>query len=260
MNISYHRWFSENLNQDMEIKVYGSKGVALLAFPTLGGRFYDFENFGMIAAVEDQIEAGNLTCFTVDSFDHQSWLNTSLEPAERARLHEQYATYIFEEVVPFIHRQSTDQVKILLTGCDMGGYHAANFFFRRPDLFAGFICLSGFFDLQRFTDNFVDETIYYNSPLHYLPRLTDIWYLDLYRQSHLVVCTGQGMWERQMVANAHALKRVLQEKDISCRVDFWGFEADHDWSWWRKQLPYYLKPILAAIASSENTGEMNNPT
>jgi esterase/lipase superfamily enzyme len=54
------------------------------------------------------------------------------------------------------------------------------------------------------------------------------------------------MWERQMVANAHALQRVLQEKDIPCKVDFWGYDADHNWSWWRKQFPYFLEFILSS--------------
>jgi esterase/lipase superfamily enzyme len=246
MNISYHRWFSKNLNQDMEIKSYGTKGLSMLAFPTLGGRFFDFENFGMVASIESWINSESVVLYTIDSYDCQSWLDTSLQPAERASQHDKYVAYLTEEVVPFVQRQQESEEKMMLVGCDMGGYHASNFFFKRPDLFNGFISLSGFFDLQRFTEDFVDETIYYNSPLHYLPRLTDLWYLDLYRQSQIIICTGQGMWERQMVANAHALQRVLQEKDIPCKVDFWGYDADHNWSWWRKQFPYFLEFILSS--------------
>jgi len=252
MNISYHRWFSENINQDMELKSYGTEGVCLLAFPTLGGHFYDFENFEMVASITPWINNGKVNLYALDSIDNQSWLCKDLLPAERAKVHEQYFTYVTEEVIPFIHHQTHTENRIFLVGCDMGGYHASNFFFRRPDLFSGFLSMSGFFDLQRFTDDFVDETIYYNSPLHYLPRLTDLWYLDQFRQSQIIICSGQGIWERQMVANAYALQRILQEKDIPHKLELWGFDADHDWVWWRKQFPYYLETILHSEEASSS--------
>ena len=57
MNVEYHKWFSQNLNQDMELKVYGHAGKPMLVFPAQSGRFYDFENFGMVGAVHDEARA-----------------------------------------------------------------------------------------------------------------------------------------------------------------------------------------------------------
>ena len=51
MNIEYHRWWSPHLQQDMELKVYGYYGKPVVVFPAQGGRFFDYENFGMIGAV-----------------------------------------------------------------------------------------------------------------------------------------------------------------------------------------------------------------
>jgi esterase/lipase superfamily enzyme len=29
-------------------------------------------------------------------------------------------------------------------------------------------------------------------------------------------------------------------------MDYWGFDVDHDWCWWRVQLPYFMEKVLAA--------------
>ena len=39
LNIEYHKWYSERLNQDMEMKVYGHAGKPVLVFPSQAGRF-----------------------------------------------------------------------------------------------------------------------------------------------------------------------------------------------------------------------------
>jgi len=51
---------------------------------------------------------------------------------------------------------------------------------------------------------------------------------------------GQGAWEDEMRADAHALRSILDQKDISARIDFWGYDVNHDWPWWRKMMPYFL--------------------
>ncbi len=144
MNIEYHQWWSPNLGQNMEMKVYGHYGKPVLVFPAQGGRFFEYEDFKMIDAIAGFIDAGKVKVFTVDSIDNQSWANWNAHPADRARRHEDYDRYIVHEVAPFIHEHcaQTSQ-KYLATGCSMGAYHAANFFFRHPDVFDAMIALSG---------------------------------------------------------------------------------------------------------------------
>jgi esterase/lipase superfamily enzyme len=198
----------------------------------------------MIEACRWFIENGKLKVFTVDSIDNQSWANWAAHPAERARRHEDYDRYITQEVIPFARRHcGSDDHKLLTAGCSMGGYHAGNFFFRHPDVFDGMICLSGLFQLHMFVGDYSDETIYFNSPLYFLPDLADPWYLDRYRQSHIIVCVGQGAWEEPMLADARALQRILEAKNVPAWIDFWGHDVNHDWPWWRKQLPYFLGHI-----------------
>ena len=72
MNREYHKWHSPALGRDMEILVFGHGGTPVLVFPTSMGRFYDYENRGMIAAVGDKYENGQLQAFCVDSVDAES--------------------------------------------------------------------------------------------------------------------------------------------------------------------------------------------
>jgi esterase/lipase superfamily enzyme len=243
MNIEYHKWWSKRLNQDMELKVYGHNGKPVVVFPTQGGRFYQYEDFGMVGACSSFIAEGKIKLYALDSIDNQSWANWNAHPAERAQKHNVYDCYFMEEVVPFIREHSPNAGKFLATGCSMGGYHAANFFFRHPDVFDTVICMSGIFRLNLFIGDYMDENVYFNSPLIYLPNLEDPKYLDQYRASKIIICSGQGAWEDEMLADARMLKQILDAKQVPCWIDLWGSDVNHDWPWWRKQLPYFLERL-----------------
>ncbi len=244
MKIEYHKWFSPSLGHDMELKVYGWYGKPMLVFPAQGGRFYEYEDFKMIDAISDYIEAGKIKVYTVDSIDNQSWANYGIHPADRARRHEDYDRYITQEVAPFIidNCASTSQ-RFIVTGVSMGAYHAGNFFFRHPDIFDTLIAISGLFQLRIFIGDYSDDNVYFNSPLYYLPNLDDPWYLDQYRKSRIIVGVGQGSWEDDMLADARELQRILSEKNIPHWVDYWGHDVNHDWPWWRQMMPYFLQKL-----------------
>jgi esterase/lipase superfamily enzyme len=180
----------------------------------------------------------------VDSLDSQSWANWGAHPADRARRHEDYDRYIIEEVVPFMRQHSgdTDQ-KFMTTGVSMGAYHAVNFFFRHPDLFDTVIALSGLYRLNHFIGDYMDENVYLNTPLAYLPNLNDPRYIDQYRQSHIIIAVGQGAWEDEMLADTRGLKHILEQKNIPHWIDFWGQDVNHDWPWWHKMLPFFLDKL-----------------
>jgi esterase/lipase superfamily enzyme len=240
MNIEYHKYWSPQLNQDMEFKVYGHAGKPVVVFPAQGGRFFEFEDFQMVDAVRDFIEGGLFQFYTVDSIDGQSWANFDAHPADRARRHEDYDRYITQEVAPFIRARRGADTLLLATGVSMGGYHSANFFFRHPDIFDALISISGLFQLGMFIGDYSDENVYFNSPLQYLANMADAWYLDRYRRSEIIICAGQGAWEDAMLADIYALRGILEDKQIPAWIDLWGQDVNHDWPWWRKMLPYYL--------------------
>jgi len=245
MDTEYLSWWSPSLSQEMEIKVYGYFGKPVLVFPAQAGRFYEFEDFGMVDACSAFIDSGKIKVFSVDSVDAQSWANSNTHPADRAIRHQEYDSYVVKEVIPFIRNHCKDpSIQVLTTGVSMGGYHAANFFFRHPDLFDMVIALSGLYRLNHFIGDYMDDSVYFNTPLAFLPDLNDPWYLDRYRSSKIVICTGQGAWEEEMLHDSLNLKSILENKDIPAWVDIWGKDVNHDWPWWRKMLPYFMDQIL----------------
>ena len=237
-----HRWWSPSLNQDMELRVYGQAGKPALVFPSQEGRFFEFEDFGMVEACRPWLDAGRLRLITVDGIDGQSWLNERAHPRDRALRHGDYDRYIMNEVMPFIKEMAPEH-EVMTTGCSMGGYHSANFFFRYPERFDTLLAISGVFRLVLFIQDYMDEEVYFHVPLAYLPNLKDPKALDAMRKSRIVVVVGQGEWEDDMVADTRALQSILQAKNIPARIDYWGHDVNHDWVWWRKMMPYFLTEL-----------------
>ncbi|MBC7544772.1 MAG: esterase family protein [Candidatus Sericytochromatia bacterium] len=239
MHTEHHKWYSPALGKEMDVKIYGHGGKPILGFPCQEGRYWDFEDRGMIKALYHQIESGRYSFYAVDSVDSQSWMNKRIHPAHRIMRHMDYDRYVTEEVVPFM-RQRSHHHKFVTTGASMGGYQSANAFFRHPDAFDGLIGMSGCYSMESFLDNHMDENVYFNVPLAYLKDLNDPWYLEQYRQSQIILSVGQGKWEDPMREHTYRMGQILHAKGVPAQIDFWGHDVDHDWPWWLKQLPTFL--------------------
>jgi esterase/lipase superfamily enzyme len=249
---TYHRWHSPNLGQEMELLVFGHAGQPFIVFPTSSGRFFDFENNGMVQAAERFIDSGTIQLCCVDGIDQQSWDNREKAPPEKARRHNDYDRYIVREVVPSIHRERGLDGRIMCAGVSMGASHSVLFFLKHPDVFKGTIALSGVYDFRFFLGNYQggDLDVYYNNPLDFLPNLNDSAILELYRKSTIVICVGQGAWEGPMLADTLRMREILLAKGIPCTIDLWGNDVNHDWPWWRKQFPYFLNSLYGPRAIS----------
>ena len=104
----YRKWESPALGRDMELLVFGEHGSPVVVFPTSMGRFYQWEDFGMVAHLARRIEDGLLQLWCVDTVDGQSFYNKHIEPQERARRHVSYDRYLMDEVLPAIRRENND--------------------------------------------------------------------------------------------------------------------------------------------------------
>ncbi len=78
MNREYYKHYSHELGRDMESLVFGHAGQPILVFPTSMGRFFEYEDAGMIRALAGKIDAGQLQVFCPDSVDGESWYNKSV--------------------------------------------------------------------------------------------------------------------------------------------------------------------------------------
>ena len=243
MDFEQHGWFSPALGHDMNLRVYGHAGKPMVVFPAQGGGLEEYEGFGMIEQVRPWLEAGRLQIYLADGLDQQTWINYGAHPSERARRYNDYDRYIVEEMVPFIWQRAGKQ-RLITTGVSMGAYHCATFFFRHPDIFDTVISLSGVYRLNLFIGDYMDENVYYQTPLAFLRNLEDPHLLDLYRSSNIIICVGQGAWEEPMLTETLELRGILESKGIPAWIDVWGHDVAHDWPWWRKMMPHFLNHLM----------------
>lgn len=249
MEIRYFRHYSSHLGRDMEFKVYGHAGKPVMFIPCQGGRFFDFENFHMVDAWAKWIEEGRCTVFSIDCIDGESWADKGGDNRRRIEAHERWYNYVVEELVPYIRhlsgeRNGFDQ-GIMPFGCSMGAMHAANLFFRRPDLFDSVFAISGLYDSRDSFGDYMDDLVYQNSPVDYLSNMPwDHPYMDMYNQRKILIVVGQGAWEDVLLESTRWLEHVLRHKGIAARVEYWGHDVDHDWPWWFKMVEYYVPQLL----------------
>ena len=235
--------FSRNLDREMHLMIYGQGGLPMLCFPTQNSMCRNYEDFGMIDNLADYIDGGKIQLFVVDTVDAESWSPKDGNKTWRAARQEQYFHYIIDEVMPIIHARNP--LPPAVTGFSMGADHALICFLRRPDLFRGVIALSGVYDADYFFDGWMDPTLYESSPERFLPSMpVDHPYIALYNARTMILCCGQGAWEEDGVRTLKHLERVFKEKGIRAWCDFWGFDVNHDWPWWFKQMRYYLPYML----------------
>lgn len=241
MNMEYVRHYSTHLGRDMELKRYGHGGKPVIFIPCQGGRFYDFENFGMIHPWAKWIEEGRCTVYAIDTVDQEAWAALGGDCRKRMERHEAWICYVVEEVVPLIWDRSGGRRDIVTFGASMGAMHAVNLYYRRPDVFSGGVfAISGLYDNRIFFQDYCDDLVYQNCPCLYLPHLPwDHPYYDLYRsQTSLVVC-GQGAWEEPLLDSTRRLDTVCCEKGIPTRFEYWGYDVNHDWPWWFRMVEAY---------------------
>jgi esterase/lipase superfamily enzyme len=245
MKRDYLTQYSQCLQRELHLLVYGTTGLPVLAFPCQDGMCDNWESFQMPETLADYIDGGQIQLFCVDTVDRESWSAKGDDPAHRAWVQEQYYHYIVDEALPLIRDINGTGRLPLVTGCSLGGTHAAIVFFRRPELFAGVVGLSGCYDAPHFWGDWCNSTLYDNSPVHFLPNMSpDHPYIDLYNQKKIIICVGQGRWETEGRRTADLLRETFLQKGIHGWVDFWGYDVDHDWPWWKKQIRYYLPYFL----------------
>ncbi len=244
MNIQELKWYSDRLYRDMPLKIYGHAGKPCLVIPSQNGKYNDFEGFGMVEACRPWIDEGKIQLFCVDTIDEETVSCTWKNPQDRIEQHERWMQYLIQEVCPLINQYSNNAIGMTI-GCSMGAYHAGNLFFRFPDRFDATICLSGVYDASSILGGYMDGLVYLNSPCHCLQNMpADHPYMKLYERSHMFFCVGQGAWEEELLAGTRRLDSILKAKGIPAWVDYWGYDVNHDWYWWKKQIAYFLGKIL----------------
>ena len=192
---TYSIW-SNHLKKEMEIASYGHYGLAILLFPSLTDNYLENETNGLIDAFLPFVKKGKCKVFSIGGVMQESWLNPSISSEDKSNLHFDYNNFIVEEILPFIFNECNGPIPTLTCGAANGAYYAANNYFRRPDLFHGTIAMSGTYNIQHYSDGFYNDNCYFNSPVHYLPNLTDNYWLSfLMSKHHVYLMSGQNEGE-----------------------------------------------------------------
>jgi esterase/lipase superfamily enzyme len=233
-------WHSPRLDMHMPIVRYGNWGHPLLLYPTAQSDLLDCERFFLIKSIEPLIFAGRVTVFSINSINEHAWMNSSVSVEECGRRQRLFSGYVEEEVVPYIRREvQNDAARIGVAGASFGAFHAANQFFRRPELFDCLIAMSGFFDLEpTYTHGLMNDDIYFNNPMSFVRHLHDEHQRQMIAHGQIHLVTGQGAHEAPHASQRFS--KMLWEENIWNNLDMWGHDMRHDWPTWRAMLPYYL--------------------
>jgi len=242
MNREYHKWWSNRLQRDMELLVFGHSGAKVLVFPSRLGRFYEYENLGIVDSLKHKIEQGWLQLYCVDSVDAESFYCGWAHPSGRIRRHVDFEEYILNEVLPFMNSKNPHDC-VISHGVSLGAFHAANIAFRYPHFFKKLVAFSGRYDLtlsvESFNDlfdGFYNEDIYFHTPNHFLPNLECSSRLNKLRDMDITLVIGR---EDPFLENNQQLSSILSQKGINHQFSIWDDRA-HRGYYWRRMASLYI--------------------
>ncbi len=170
MNREYHRWYSPSLGREMELLIFGHAGARMLVFPTSMGKFYEWEDRGMIAALGAcswKTASCKCTAWT-------AWMRKAGMPGTSTRPTGPGGTSSMSTICSTkscrLLYQKNPTPYLIVAGASFGAYHAMNFALRHPDITNRVIAMSGMFNIERWLGSYRDDNTYYNCPCLYLPN------------------------------------------------------------------------------------------
>ena len=224
------------MGRKMHVWCFGHFGAPLLVFPSAAGFAHEWDAQGMIDNLSHFIGAGKLKVYCPESNVSQSWTDKDGDLSERILKHKQYETFIMSELVPWIRKDChSENIPIATSGCSLGGFFAANFALKYPEVFNYALCMSGRYDLTHFTKGVSNSDVYFNNPIAYVSNMEGQALKRVSEQVHLTLVCGRGAFEEGCIEETILLGKILKRKGIPCTLDIWGEESRHDWRWWRRQ-------------------------
>lgn len=221
----------------MELLIFGHAGARLLIFPTSKGRFYEWEDRGMMGhdVLGPALARGWIQAVCVDSVDAESWYARWKHPNERGRRNTQYDAYLANEVLP-LTRQINDNPFLITVGASFGAYHALNFALRHPELTGRAIGLSGIYNMGMWSDGFQQDQVYFNDPSLYLRHESDAGRLAALQALDIILVTGQ---DDPLRWSTEQLSSLLWGRGVWHALRIWDGWS-HDWPYWKRMLKLYL--------------------
>ena len=234
MKEEYLKWYSKHLERHVELLVFGHSGYPVVLFPTSTGSFYENRDMGLVNACSWYLDEGLVQIFCPESNNTQSFYDKGITPKQRIQNHVAYEKMVKEEIVERI-KSNTQVGKVAMAGCSFGGYQAANFAFRHPEMCSHLFSMSGSFGIRSFLEGYEDEDVISHSPLDYLQDLKNP------ILENLDIVLGTSNWDICFDINIK-LSDMLESNGIRHWLDV-RKDQRHDWPLWKEMFPHYLSRI-----------------
>ena len=233
---------SQAMGRRMSLWCFGHWGAPLMVFPTAAGFAHEWDAQGMVEALAPLIDGGKLKLYCPESNIARTWTDKEDVPEARVGRHRAYESFIMNELVPWVREDCrSPEVPLAATGSSLGGFYAANFALKFPEVFRYALCMSGRYKITEFTGGVSSPEIYFNDPLAYVPNLGGEALERVRRNTHLTLVCGQGPWEEGCIEETIRLADILESKDIPHDRDIWGQDVSHNWVWWKRQAWMHLQ-------------------
>ena len=219
----------------MDLLIFGHAGARVLVFPTSQGRFYEWEDQGMMGALAEPLERGWLQLYCVDSVDAESWYAKHRHPSDRGRRHTAYDEYLVREVLPLSAHRNPNPY-LIAAGASFGAYHALAFGLRHPEAVGRILGMSGRYDITEMTGGFRDTDIHFASPPHIIEHESDEGRLAAIRRIDIILAIGR---DDPSYADNERITRLLWQRGIPHAFRVWDGWA-HDWPWWKSMVVRYI--------------------
>lgn len=235
MHREHHRWFSPSLGKDMDLLIFGHAGARVLVFPTSMGKFFEWQDRGMMGALSEHLERGWIQLYCVDTVDEESWYAKWKHPHDRAVRHAQWDSYLINEVVPLSWHKNQNPF-FMTVGASFGAFHAMSFALRYPHLVNRAIGLSGLYDVREISRGYTDDLVYhYNTP-QFIPNEHDHSRLAAMRRMDIILAIGR---DDSFAEHNRWFSGVLWNKGIGNALRIWDGWS-HDWPYWMQMIQVYI--------------------
>lgn len=219
---------------------WGHHGTPVLLFPTAGGDAGEAEDRGLIDACGGLLADGRVKIYACDSVAGKAMVERWGHAQQRIRLLDSFHQYVRHEVVPAIHTDCRGELEVVTAGASIGAFNALAVLCRFPELFRSAICMSGTYDITKHYEGEWSQSLFYSSPLQFVPGLEGD-QLDRLRERYVLFASGEGAWED--IGQSWRAADVLGAKGVPNRVVPWGTDWEHDWQTWLAMLPVYLDEL-----------------
>lgn len=229
--ITHTDYYSHHLGISIPVEITGHYGYPILMFPTSQGSYTQNHDFNLNSSIHHLIDAGKVKLYNIQTIDKLSFYNNNLHPRERIHNYELFIEFLIKEYIPYLQNLHKTH-RLAAAGASFGGYHAANFAFRFPDLISHLICLSGAFTIRSFMEGYSSDQVYFNCPREFVKEDQ----ASKYQHMHIVLSTSD---QDICLEPTKEMSAILNSKGINHWYDEQKW-ISHDWPLWRMVFPKFM--------------------